>query len=97
MHMVEPSPTVVQALGQVVHVEEPLYAENVPTGQGLQLELPMLDLKDPGAQGSHGPPSGPENPSRHWQSVMTVLWEGLVEFWGHARHSDTDAADAWSL
>jgi hypothetical protein len=38
-------------------------------GHALQFAAPLLFLNVPGAHALHGPPSGPEKPALHWQSV----------------------------
>ena len=68
VHIVEPSPAVVQPLAHGVHevvvlvVLVVLALEKVPTGHG-----------------SHGPPSGPLMPAVHLQSVTTVLPDSECE------------------
>ena len=42
--------------------------------------------------GWHMPPSGPENPALHVQSVEASLAAGASEFAGHAEHVDADLA-----
>ena len=55
VHMVAPSPAVVQPSAQVVQAVEPFALVKVPIGHGEQVSLPMFDLKVPGAQLVVGP------------------------------------------
>ena len=53
VHMVAPSPAVVQPMGQSMQVEDPLYVEKAPTGHCWhEVELVLL-VKFPAGHGVH--------------------------------------------
>ena len=54
-----------------------------PAGHAAHASFPPTGLYVPGAQGGHGPPSGPVCPGSHEQFSHHDDWAGEVEFAGH--------------
>ena len=71
---------------QVVEVGEAVVLEYLPLSHSSHEELPVDALYLPTSHASHVPPSGPEYPAMHLQSVALVLAFHDVEFQGHAKH-----------
>jgi hypothetical protein len=70
---------------QLVTAVAPTSGSKLLAGHVVQAAVPFVSLYLPGAQATHGPPSGPVYPTLHGQSLVPGT-ESV--FAGHATHSD---------
>jgi hypothetical protein len=72
---------------QVVAIVAPVVVKYVPAAQLVHATLPVVGLKVPGIQATHGPPPGPVYPTLQMQEVTAGLERGELEFAGHSKQS----------
>ena len=78
-----------ECAGHAVHVTVAVASAYESSAHGAHRALPGASLKNPRAHSTHGPPSGPENPASHKQSVWAVLCCGDELLCGHAWHASS--------
>lgn len=77
---------------QVVSEVAPIACEYLDAPQSEHVSVPATALYFPATHVVHVPPSGPEEPTLHWQAVALLLPPGALEFGGHGRQFvDADA------